>query len=300
MASQPGFDPPPPYSSSVTKGQYPPPPVGGAPYPPGGTPYPQPGVTQPSYQGTPTHAPTVNVLQPVPEITVDDVQPLLGGFNDMSIRLGFIRKVYGILTVQLAVTIAIICLFTFSKDVQDYVVKNLWVFWTAIGLVVVCLIVLTCCGEMRKMFPYNLIFLGIFTICEGVMLGIVGTTYEPKAVLTAVGITCVVVFALTLFAFQTKIDFTVCGAGLYVTLWVFVLFGFMMIFFRDEVTNMIYASLGALIFCLYLVFDTQMMLGGKHKYAISPEEYIFAALNLYLDIINLFLYILMLVGGGKK
>ena len=63
---------------------------------------------------------------------------------------------------------------------------------------------------------------------------------------------------------------------------------------------MIYASLGALIFCLYLVFDTQMMLGGKHKYAISPEEYIFAALNLYLDIINLFLYILMLVGGGKK
>ena len=63
---------------------------------------------------------------------------------------------------------------------------------------------------------------------------------------------------------------------------------------------MIYASLGALIFCFYLIFDTQLMIGGKHKYSISPEEYIVAALNLYLDIINLFLYILMIVGGGRK
>ena len=49
----------------------------------------------------------------------------------------------------------------------------------------------------------------------------------------------------------------------------------------------------------YLVFDTQMMLGGKHKYSISPEEYIFAALNLYLDIINLFLYILAIIGSAR-
>ena len=42
------------------------------------------------------------------------------------------------------------------------------------------------------------------------------------------------------------------------------------------------------------------MLGGNHKYSLSPEEYIFAALNLYLDIINLFLYLLSIFGGGKK
>merc|ERR1712228_1076032 len=100
-----------------------------------------------------------------------------------------------------------------------------------------------------------------------------------------------------LFAFQTKFDFTVCGAGLFVILLVFICFGFTMTFIgHDRVTEMIYASIGALIFCFYLVFDTQLMLGGKHKYSISPEEYILAALNLYLDIINLFIYILMLVG----
>lgn len=63
--------------------------------------------------------------------------------------------------------------------------------------------------------------------------------------------------------------------------------------------TLVYASIGALLFSFYLVYDTQLMLGGKHKYSISPEEYIFAALNLYLDIINIFLYILTIIGIAR-
>ena len=61
-----------------------------------------------------------------------------------------------------------------------------------------------------------------------------------------------------------------------------------------------YGSLGALVFSLYIVYDTQLMMGGKHKYALSPEEYIFAALNLYIDFMQLFRFILILMGvsGG--
>ena len=51
---------------------------------------------------------------------------------------------------------------------------------------------------------------------------------------------------------------------------------------------------------LYIIYDTQVMLGGNHKYSLSPEEYIFAALNLYLDIINLFMYLLSIFGGSRK
>lgn len=49
----------------------------------------------------------------------------------------------------------------------------------------------------------------------------------------------------------------------------------------------------------YLVYDTQIMMGGGKQYSISPEEYVFAALNLYLDIINLFLYILQLIAAAR-
>ncbi len=49
-----------------------------------------------------------------------------------------------------------------------------------------------------------------------------------------------------------------------------------------------YGALGAIIFSMFIVYDTQLMLGGKHKYAIDPEEYVFAALNLckYRDLIT--------------
>ena len=52
------------------------------------------------------------------------------------------------------------------------------------------------------------------------------------------------------------------------------------------------------LFAFYIVFDTQMMLGswGGHKVEFSIDDYAFAALNLYLDIINFFLYILEIVG----
>jgi FtsH-binding integral membrane protein len=67
-----------------------------------------------------------------------------------------------------------------------------------------------------------------------------------------------------------------------------------------EMLHLVYCGIGVLIFSIYLIYDTQMMMGGNHKYSISPEEYIFAAIAIYLDIINIFLYILRIVGAAKK
>lgn len=49
----------------------------------------------------------------------------------------------------------------------------------------------------------------------------------------------------------------------------------------------------------FLAFDTQMLLGNK-RYTISPEEYVFATLNIYLDIIYLFSFLLQIMGGGRE
>lgn len=47
------------------------------------------------------------------------------------------------------------------------------------------------------------------------------------------------------------------------------------------------------------MFDTQLMVGGGHTFAISPEEHIFAALTLYVDVVTLFLYILQIVSQAS-
>jgi len=223
-------------------------------------------------------------------------------FGDKAIRRGFIKKVYGILSVQLLVTMGIIAIFSFPRDgaIRNYVKNNNWVFWTSYALSLPLIIVLACCEGVRRKSPTNIIMLGLFTLCEGFMLGTICTFYDEDAVILAAGITAAVTIALTLFAFQTKWDFTACGGILCGLLVILLVAGFAMIFLPYEKYAQIgYASAGALIFSMYIVFDTQLMMGGKHKYSLSPEEYIFAALNLYLDIINLFLYILRIIGAAR-
>jgi len=224
-----------------------------------------------------------------------------GGFGEKAIRRAFIRKVYGILCVQLLLTAAIIAPFMYHKPLRDYVRRSNTIYWIAMVITLVCIIAMACCEGVRRKFPTNITFLGIFTAAEGFMLGSLAARFDTQAVLIAVGITCGVTLGLTLFAFQTKWDFTACGGMLCAILMIFMLFGIIVAFIGiGKIMMIVYGSIGALIFSLYIVYDTQLMMGGKHKYALDPEEYIFASLNLYLDIINLFMYILMIVGASSS
>ena len=67
------------------------------------------------------------------------------------------------------------------------------------------------------------------------------------------------------------------------------------LFFHGEAMDRGLAGAGAILFSLFIIFDTHMIM---HK--VSPEEYIHASVNLYLDIINLFLHLLRLLGERKN
>lgn len=220
-------------------------------------------------------------------------------FSDQSIRRGFIRKVYSILMVQLAITMGFIALLCYEPNSKRFVQQTPSLFIIALVIMIVAMITLACCGEVRRKAPINFIMLFIFTIAEGFLLGVSSSYYQQDAVLMAVGITAAVCLALTLFAFQTKYDFTMMGGILLVAVIILMVFGIVAIFVHNKIVQLVYASLGALIFSIYLIYDTQLMMGGKHKYSISPEEYVFAALNLYLDIINIFMYILAIIGHAR-
>ncbi|XP_065366366.1 protein lifeguard 1-like [Calliphora vicina] len=220
-----------------------------------------------------------------------------GQFEEDLIRRAFIQKVYFILSIQLVLTLGIISVFVFNEELQDYVTEQPHLLLAAFVITFVTMIALACCPNVRRKVPVNYMCLAIFTLAEGFLLGVISSIYDPMTVLIAVGITAAICFALTLFAMQTKWDFTVMGGFLLVVLVVFLLFGLLMFFFHSQVMKLIYCSLGVLIFSLYLLYDTQLMLGGKHQYALSPDEYVFAALNLYIDIVQIFMYILGLLGN---
>jgi len=111
----------------------------------------------------------------------------------------------------------------------------------------------------------------------------------------AVAITAVITVALTLYAFQTKRDFTTAGGFLLSALLALISFSLLLMFFPfNKMAHLAFASVGACLFSCYLVYDIQTMMDGK-RMQISPDDYVLAALNLYLDIINLFIYILQIL-----
>lgn len=327
---QPGFDMPPPNYSQAPGGPYPPaasygqpgfaqagPGCAPGPYPQ--MPYPQmpypqepypqgpyqqgpyqQGPAQPGFAGDPmAPAGSPGYQGDVPPNYYDNEEFTSSGFEDKTIRQAFIRKVFAVLTVQLLITFSFVAIFTFVDEAKVFVRRNPWTYYVSYVVFLVSLITLSCCGEFRRKHPWNLIALSILTLSLSYMVGMIASFYDTETVIMAVGITAVVCFTVVLFSLQSKYDFTSCQGVLFVCLIVLLLFSILCIFIRHRILDIVYSSLGALLFTCFLAVDTQLLLGNK-KLSLSPEEYVFAALNLYTDIINIFLYILAIVGRSRE
>lgn len=97
----------------------------------------------------------------------------------------------------------------------------------------------------------------------------------------------------------TSTDFTGFGPYLMVFCLLLCCFGFSLIFWKNPIAHLVYACLGALLFSIYLIYDTQLII-GKGQFSYSLDDAYLAAIQLYLDIINLFLNILRIVGAVSR
>ncbi|XP_035507413.1 protein lifeguard 3-like isoform X1 [Scophthalmus maximus] len=228
-------DSPPPYEDAVHRpknGNYPHQAQHGSPHPPPpsysasprmfpGPPgywgqegvYPQAGMwAAPGFSpsGMPTTIPTLSAG--VLASNSGDMEDLLSAqWESTSVRHAFIRKVYLILTAQLAVTFSVVAVFTFVDPVRLFVIRYPCIYWASFVVYFLVYCILICCKGPRRRFPWNLVLLGVFTLALSYMSGTISSYYDTKAVFLAMGITALVCIAVTVFCFQTKVDFTSCG-----------------------------------------------------------------------------------------
>lgn len=224
----------------------------------------------------------------------------LNNYMDNALRLGFIRKVYGILCVQICVTILIALPFHLFQALNDFVIMNPSLIYVTLGMAMIFVFILTCCPDVAQKYPNNYVLLFGFTIAESLLLGVITAQHDTFDVILAVGVTCGIFLVLTCYAFWTDADFTGYGIYLLVAMLVMIGIGLVGIIFQIPFIRTIYHTIGVMIFCFYIVYDTQLIVGGKHhQYSFAIDDYVLAALCLYLDIINLFLHILSLLSGDK-
>nr|XP_033793051.1 protein lifeguard 2 isoform X2 [Geotrypetes seraphini] len=221
-------------------------------------------------------------------------------WDDRNIRRIFIRKVYAILMIQLSVTLGIVALFTFCEPVKGYVQANPAWYLASYVVFFTTYLILACCTNVRRHFPWNLILLIIFTLSMAYLTGMLSSYYNTKSVLLCLGITAMVCLAVIIFSFQSKFDFTSYQGVIFVLLMVLffggIILSILLPFQYVPWLHAIYAVLGAIVFTMFLALDTQLLIGNRH-YSLSPEEYIFGALNIYLDVVYIFSFFLQIFGS---
>jgi len=214
---------------------------------------------------------------------------------EYALRIGFIRKVYGILSIQLLLTV-FMCALTFIDSVRYFFLHNMWLFFTTVILSIVIIIPLLCIKDLARRVPTNYILLLLWTFCEAYMVATCCANYDPIIVLEAVFLTCAVTISLTIYACTTKTDFTVCGGMLFVMICLLLCLGILSIFL--PFLNTLYCVCGVLVYSIYLLYDTQLIM-GKFGNEYEIDDYIIAAIMIYIDIIQIFLYLLQLLGDRR-
>ncbi|XP_015114894.1 protein lifeguard 4 [Diachasma alloeum] len=209
----------------------------------------------------------------------------------IKIRMAFLRKVYGLISMQLLLTVAIAVVFVVCQPVQYFVHEKPWVIGIPSIASMVILIALHC---KRKDHPANLILLCIFTVLQAFSIGSIVTFFDANVVLEAIFITMAIVIGLTVYTFQSKRDFSFLGFGLFAGLFALLVGGLVQIYVQSSLMEIAMGIAGAVLFALFIIYDTHNLMNN-----LSPEEYILAAINIYLDILNLFLYILRALAARR-
>jgi protein lifeguard len=243
--------------------------------------------------------------------TTIDTKVLIDAFLTRDSRNTFIARVYTILSGQLFFTALSIGLFGMNPS------WSRWMRMTRVGQIIPLgsLLLSTLAWFVTAYSSKTFItWLGLvlFTLGESIVVGFLSSQYIWSSVVTAMSVTAIATLAISAYTIwnpNPTYDLSQWGAGLSSCGLMFLLYGIIHLLetmgvlpqgflpFRET----IFSFFGAALFSMYLAYHTKLIVAGKHtKYQMKETEYVFGAMSLYNDIINMFLYLLRLMGEDRK
>jgi len=216
-------------------------------------------------------------------------------------RMGFIRKVFGLVATMLTTTALFVLVPMYSQPVEDYIKdeKSLWLVITCCVISLVCIYALGCYVKIARSVPINYILLGVFCLCQSWMVACVTAFYEPESVLIAALITSFMTIGLSIYAITTKTDFTWCVALMWSLCFILIICSILSCFFYSRWMVIMISAIVVFIVSIYIIIDIQLIT-GKHAHKYLLDDYVMAAMSLYMDIIRLFLELLRIFGEVRN
>lgn len=234
---------------------------------------------------------------------------------DVSAALPFLRRVYALFTggVLLAVAGALVALYAGEPVLLDggagapVAVSPIVAFGLQHWFIMTGVFFVAFLGAQfaRRIRGLNVVALFAYTFVTGLYvapsiflaqaMASHGGTLDPSPVRDAFLLTAAAFVGLSGYVFVSRKDFSYLGAALNMGMWVVLGAMFLGFFFHSAVFQLAIASVGVLLFCGYILFDTSRMMRGR-----VGDDAVGAALGLFLDVVNLFLFLLRILSSRRS
>lgn len=219
-------------------------------------------------------------------------------YKELDYRAGFVRKVTSIVAFQLAIS-AVCCIYAMQEKQFALLLSQFGIQIIA-GILCIIFYLILRCSELRNRVPYNYFLLIGFTLCQSVLPSVLCSIADTESVSLAFIITAGIVVTLTLFCLNNSISVSLMYKLIVLLIALPFISLFVAIFVRGAEGIIIISALSAAVFGIYFIIDLQRILGktgsrGDYTY----DDYIIASLEIYVDIIKIFIHILRIFIASK-
>ena len=145
----------------------------------------------------------------------------------------------------------------------------------------------------------------LYSVLTGVTLSGIGALYDPYVIISAFSGTVILFTILAIYGYITKEDLSKFKPILIVGLIALIVMGLINIFLQSEGLIWISSMLGVAVFIVFIAYDVNRIKNNVIAYAMEEDASILdkieihGALALYLDFVNLFIYLLRILGRRK-
>jgi FtsH-binding integral membrane protein len=209
------------------------------------------------------------------------------------------RKVYVWMSLALAITGFTAYGVATSPGLMQAIYANQFFFWGLIIAEFALVIGVSAAIDRLSLATATLMFI-LYSVINGALLSYIFIVYTASSVSTAFFITAGTFAAMALYGYTTKTNLTSWGKLLLMALIGLIIATLVNVFVKSSTFDLILSYVGVLIFVGLTAFDSQkikqMLLEAPDAGEAAQKVALLGALSLYLDFINLFLYLLRIFG----
>ena len=232
--------------------------------------------------------------------TFDQYEPALPRYRDVDRLAAFTRGVYGWMCAGLAVTAATAWLVSSSPALMAAIVGNRLVFWMLAIAQLVVVFTLSARVDRMAAGTASLLFIA-YSVLTGVTFSVILLVYTGESLFTTFVVVAGMFGALAMYGTVTRRQLSGFGQFLFMGLIGLVIASFVGLFWHNDGLQFVISFIGVIVFAGLTVYDAQRLKELAFATSAGPTSgaTIVGALALYLDFINLFLFLLRFLGNRR-